>query len=408
MKLPEAKENTEEQNSFNPVITRREFIAGTTAIAAGLLLPQELLALGLKKGETFYQDMETYRRALAEQKTPILKALQAGLAAPSPHNLQQWLFQIINDNEALLYVDAGRLLPETDPPGRQVMVGQGAFLRMTEIGATLEKIRVENQLFPEGASQETVKGKKPVARITAVFDESLDEHPLAPAIPLRQTDRTPFKEEQVSAYRKQNLQNVADNFHSQLFLIDDQETVRKLRDWTKAAFAIETNTYAKHEESRIWFRYSDKEIYEKRDGISLRGNGIHGMKLTMARSFFLKPGEESWHSNANRRAGENLVAKAVDTTPLFAMIVTQQNNLRDQVLAGKDYVSFQLQAAALGLKMQPLSQILEEYSEMDPMRLELEKFTGTQKRGKVQMLLRVGEGSYRFSSPRRPLETRLI
>jgi hypothetical protein len=59
---------------------------------------------------------------------PILKAISTGITAPNPHNVQPWKVKIINPTEMLLFVDEKRLLPVTDPPTRQIHIGQGTFL----------------------------------------------------------------------------------------------------------------------------------------------------------------------------------------------------------------------------------------------------------------------------------------
>src|SRR5262245_43322635 len=55
-------------------------------------------------------------------------ALAHALLAPNPHNRQPWLVQLIGDDELVLHADIDRLLPQTDPFDRQIVVGCGAFL----------------------------------------------------------------------------------------------------------------------------------------------------------------------------------------------------------------------------------------------------------------------------------------
>jgi hypothetical protein len=66
----------------------------------------------------------------------------------------------------LLYVK--HLLPETDPPARQIHMGAGCFIELVSIGMSKEGYRTEVDYFPQGDYE--VKpfeiAKKPVAKIT--------------------------------------------------------------------------------------------------------------------------------------------------------------------------------------------------------------------------------------------------
>lgn len=57
-------------------------------------------------------------------------ALGFAILAPNPHNRQPWLVDLAYPDEIRLYVDRDRVLPETDPPGRQIVIGHGAFLEL--------------------------------------------------------------------------------------------------------------------------------------------------------------------------------------------------------------------------------------------------------------------------------------
>ena len=64
----------------------------------------------------------------SEDPDPRIRALAWAMLAPNPHNLQAWLADLRRPGEIDLRLDPGRLLPATDPQGRQVLIGGGAFL----------------------------------------------------------------------------------------------------------------------------------------------------------------------------------------------------------------------------------------------------------------------------------------
>ena len=55
---------------------------------------------------------------------------------------------------------------------------------------------------------------------------------------------------------------------------------------------------------------------------------------------------------------------------------TKTNTKKDWILTGMDYARFHLGVTKLGLKMHPMSECLQEYSEMESIRLQMEALTG--------------------------------
>ena len=51
--------------------------------------------------------------------------LEYGRYAPSPHNMQPWLFRVESEDTVTLLYDPKRLLPGTNPLGSYVQVGFG-------------------------------------------------------------------------------------------------------------------------------------------------------------------------------------------------------------------------------------------------------------------------------------------
>ncbi|EPG73364.1 hypothetical protein LEP1GSC058_3845 [Leptospira fainei serovar Hurstbridge str. BUT 6] len=334
---------------------------------------------------------------------PILKALNIGITAPNPHNVQPWKFEILDDQSANLYVDERRLLKDTDPPARQIHIGQGTFLETLAIGASQFGYKAEFTIFPNGKYTTSDIGKKPIAKISLEKSSNVSVDPLADYIPKRATNRSVYFGDPLSENDFSNLLIDAKLRFSQAFFVNEKESA-ELKKSTISAMGIETNTYNTYEESRIWFRYNDDEINSKRDGLSLRGSGLSGVKYFAVRNFFLKPGKDSWHSESNRKAGLDMFVEQVNSSKGFIYLKTSQNRILDWILVGRDYVRLQLAATKYGFVIHPLSQILQEYSEMDALRVRFENEMRLKKGEKIQMLVRIGKSDYEFFSPRRNLK----
>jgi hypothetical protein len=96
--------------------------------------------------------------------------------------------------------------------------------------------------------------------------------------------------------------------------------------------------------------------------------------------------------NTGKSASQNFINStktSVEHTPAYAMIITTGNNRLEQVESGMIYSKLVLTGHTLNLAMQPLSQVLEEYPEMESPYTEF-KEAYTPDGGTVQMLFRVG------------------
>ena len=105
--------------------------------------------------------------------------LAHALLAPNPHNRQPWIADLREPGRIHLVCDGDRLLPETDPFGRPVLIGCGAFLELAVIAAAHRGLAVTVELFPAGAP---VEGELP--KDSRVATLVLGEPGSAPADPL--------------------------------------------------------------------------------------------------------------------------------------------------------------------------------------------------------------------------------
>ena len=105
--------------------------------------------------------------------------LAHALLAPNPHNLQPWIADLREAGRIHLNCDAERVLPETDPFGRQILIGFGTFIELAVIAAAQRGVAVNVELFPGGApaDQQLPKG----SRVATLF---LGDQGSAPADPL--------------------------------------------------------------------------------------------------------------------------------------------------------------------------------------------------------------------------------
>jgi hypothetical protein len=98
---------------------------------------------------------------------PRRRALAYALTAPNPHNRQPWVADLREPGVVTLIADRERLLPHTDPFGRQVLVGQGTFLELLVMALAEQGFQAEVTLWPQGELPPQLKDwdSRPVARV---------------------------------------------------------------------------------------------------------------------------------------------------------------------------------------------------------------------------------------------------
>ena len=80
----------------------------------------------------------------------------------------------------------------------------------------------------------------------------------------------------------------------------------------------------------------------------------------------------------------------ISASPGFVWATTPGNRRVAQLEAGRDRLRLDLAAAAAGLGIQPLSQALQEFPEMEPLHEAMRRATGVASGERLQMVGRIG------------------
>lgn len=353
---------------------------------------------------SIYRIGQSVARPLSEvprDTPPIVDALRYGISAPSPHNSQPWRIELVSSTEARLYFDPGRLLPQADPPGRQGHIGHGTLIEMTVIAATNLGYRCEVEILPDGEMSITEFGTKPTAVLRLVPEQGIAVDPLFSQILSRRASRLPHELRPITDEERQRIEAQARRSDVEIGWVS-ADRFAKVIDIVGKAMAVEVNDYEVFDETLHWFRFSDREIREKGDGLHLDTAGLSGLQLTLAR-MFTRPG--TWHKSYNRGPYLSGFVASAKTTRAMLTLTTSTNTMRDWIATGRSYTRAELAANQLGLRFQPVSQALQEYPQMDALRAEMDEVMSVASPAKLQMLVRVGRTSQPGLSPRRKLDS---
>lgn len=168
--------------------TRRKFIA---LVGGGTVAAATLGATAISFGDTMPAEALVAWNGAEASGDPRLWMVSYAILAPNPHNLQAWRVDLSVPDEITIFCDLSRLLPETDPFNRQVLIGHGAFLELLTIAAAERGYRAKIGLFPTGVPKANVDAR-PVAHVRLTKDAEVPKDSLFSRIAERRTNRQPY------------------------------------------------------------------------------------------------------------------------------------------------------------------------------------------------------------------------
>jgi len=378
--------------------SRRSFVkvlGGGVILAAGA-------GLGLARCDAMPEDAVAAWAGPDPAEADVRRRLVAwAILAPNPHNRQPWLIDLREPGAIVLRCDRERLLPETDPFGRQIMIGCGAFLELLDLAASAEGLGAEIAYFPVGGHTAERIGAAPVARIRLAPAQRAKD-PLFDQIPRRRTNRQNYEPGDLPAGETAALRAALADDAVRFGAALEEPLRARLRKLTFDAWEIEARTRRTMQESVELMRVGADEIARDPDGIALHGPMFWwGRRLGLLTA--QKIGEPT---SAAFASGLDMFRKLHDSAAGFVWLATAANDRESQLRAGRAYARLNLAATARGLAMQPFSQALQEYPEMAGLRTELHRLLGAGE-ATVQMLARIGRAGAPGPAPRRPLREML-
>jgi hypothetical protein len=337
------------------------------------------------------------------------------ITAPNPHNLQPWLVDLREPGVVMLYADRARLLPETDPFGRQILIGHGAFLELMVIALAHQGISCQVLLWPQGEMPADLNSwdNRPIARLVMSTEaapkvDTAAAASLFPHILLRRTPKTPFDpSRQITADTLRKLTEGTSTADVSLGATVDAARLTALRELCWQAGRQELLTPRTMMESQRLMRVGPAEILAHRDGIGLNTPWIRGIS---ALGLFDRS-QPPVRGSAAYDAGMAIYDQNSRTATGFVWLSTAGNSRREQILAGRVFVRLQLKATELGVGMHPTSQALQEFPEMQRHRDKAHRLMLGREAPRsaseptLQMFCRLGYPERPApATPRRPLE----
>lgn len=394
-------------NPTESFLPRRRFlhVVGGGAIAAALPL-----SLTGCQGTMPPEAIAAWQGPAADEGDLRRWALSWAILAPHSHNLQSWLVDLSRPGEIGLRCDPSRLLPETDPFSRQIMMSHGTFLELLDLAARERGQRCEVELFPEGAFGPQRIDGRPVARIRLVADVGVARDPLFAQIPRRHTNRSAYDlARPVPAATWQALAEAGRAPGLRFGWVGPDsaggaEALARHRAIAQEAWRIEMVTPRTIMESYRVLRIGAEEVARHRDGLTVIDPMVEALVKLGLFDRSRPPAPDSY---ATKQQLDEFQTKLA-STPGFFWMVSEGNDRVTQVNAGRAYARVQLAATAAGLAVQPLQQALQEYPEQAGPHAAIRSLVDAPApMHTVQMWARIGYAPAVSPAPRRGLAAQI-
>ncbi len=286
--------------------------------------------------------------------TKIEAILKAAIAAPSGENCQPWQFKV-RGNEILVY-----LLPERD----QSLYNFGHLASYMAIGAAIENLLIEASrqgVAAEVSFFENILEANVVARIALTTNQTTPD-PLAKYIPLRATNRKPFKKIPLSHEEILALRSAAsDRKGSQVLLTDNRDEIAALGKVGATNEEVMLSNKQLHAFFFDHVNWTKKEDEEKKIGFFIDTLELPPPARLMFKVF------KRWgvmkqliRIGFHRIVGKENAATYAKAGAIGALVTAGDTPI-DFVQAGRTMERVWLTATSLGLQFQPITGILYFY-----------------------------------------------
>ncbi len=333
---------------------------------------------------------------------PRKRALSYAILAPNPHNRQPWLVDLSQQDRIVLHVDTDKMLPHTDPYNRQITVGLGGFLELLRMAAAEDGYETSVESFPEGVNPEKLDAR-PIAIISFKQNSQIEKDPLFAQVLERRSLKEPYDMSRLVPQSAMARLGELEQAGVAMASTNELQLVDKIRTLTHNGLAVEIETPRTYKESVDLFRIGKAEINANPDGIDF--SGAFYESLAFAGLFNREVALDT--NSSSYLEGINSLMASADTGVAYIWLTTDTNSRVDQLNAGRDWLRINLATTELGIAVHPMSQCLQEYSEMDAHFLAMQQLL--QVEGKtIQMLGRMGYAAPVPRSPRWSIDAKII
>jgi hypothetical protein len=267
--------------------------------------------------------------------------------APSGHNTQPWSVHILEPDRWIVGIDPQRRLPAVDPHNREAMLSIGAFTENLVLAAGVMGLEARVRILASAPWAEEV--------LEVTFEKGKpSSYPLERLIQ-RMTVKKGYLPDEIKA---EDIRYLSQALPGRLFYFPRGSSHGQcIQEGAIENFRIQAERDDAQRETVQWLRLSNRDARRYRDGLTVAGMEITGLKGWFVRNFvapeaFLKPGF--------REQSIAHTAKLAQQGGGWLIITSQGHTVNDWIDSGRLFERMALLARERRIALQPMTQYLEE------------------------------------------------
>jgi nitroreductase len=331
-----------------------------------------------------------------------LKILDVARHAPSPHNVQPWRVKLISADEAELFIDGQRTLPQEDLTGSFLLSAMGMFLEAIDLLSAAQGLRLEFGLhqaadwFAAKARGEHVAEPIPFAHLRLVANRGRLVEYSAETFLKRRTCRISLHARPVPGEASASLARLAERHGHCYKQVIAPEQIERILERNIDAVFHDLNAAGYHDEITSWFRFTDGAALKHRDGLDWRCMNVSRSEFWLSarlpRLLLFGPTRAPLRRRYRRQLG---------TIPALGLLSSKFFVAENAIESGRFLMRFWLEVTRLGLYLHPYGNLVTNAEAAAWLRREVDLED-------IWLVFKIGYAEEPPQSYRRPLEDILI
>ena len=331
-------------------LNRRSFLKRT--VAAGVLAMGAGTILGACGGSIKRADLAAVEKdvtSFPDLDACRIRILHYASLAPSGHNAQPWFVKIKSLNNWIVGIHPERVLPAVDPNNRKALLSIGAFVENLSVAAGVlgfeTKVKIiANDPFDKEILKITLKESKKI------------EYPIE-RITKRMTVKNGYLPKEINI---NDIRILSKGLKGRLhYFPRGTEHAKCIEEGTIETFRIQTNRDEAQAELVKWIRLENNMAEKYRDGLTVAGMEIQGIKGWFVRNF-IKP--DDFMKPSFRKQGIDHNAKFALQGGGWFIITSKGRGVADIIETGRKFEKMALMAREHMIGIHPMTQYIEEKS----------------------------------------------
>lgn len=324
--------------------------------------------------------------------------LEYGRYAPSPHNMQPWLFRVDSEDTVTLLYDPKRLLPGTNPLGSYMQVGFGILNETLSIAAAPLGLDVK-ATYQCAHLDPAAEGPQVLATLKLVKRKK-HEILSRQLIIDRRTSRLEYDGQPVKNELMQELAEIAQSYGHQFEYSHDPKEVKWTLRLNSDAMFSDMSQPISRDEVASWMRFSVQDAKKRKDGLAaytMNSSGFLMWLFVRFNWFFRLP--------IIYPIVRSVYEKTMSGTATVAWLTGPFKTQEDWENAGKMMARMWLTMTKHGVYLHPFGSVITNPKAHETM---LEHFKDRQSPGDLWMLMRMGHSKTPPQAQRMPLSSMLV